>query len=405
MKDIVIIGAGPYGLSIASHLRAAGVSFRIFGRPMEGWQAHMPRGMLLKSDGFASNLSDPKGSFTLSKFCSDSGIEYSDTETPVRLDTFINYGLEFQRNLVPEVEEKTIISLARSQGGFQICLDDGELVLARRVVVATGLRHFAHVPSTLAHLSPEHLSHSGDHHDLEPFRGRRVVVIGGGASAIDLAGLLYDIGADVQLMARQPVLRFHGAPVANARKSLYSQIRHPKSGIGPGLRSRLYTDAPMVFYRLPERLRLLIVRTHLRPAAGWFAKDKVIGRVPLLLGHTSHRVELREGLVHLMLQTADGYVREVVSEYVIAATGYRVDIYKLPFLNHEIHSNLKTVQNTPILSPNFESSVQGLYFSGIMAANSFGPIMRFVYGARFAARRIAAAVANSPPLNTHPSMN
>src|ERR1700674_5349711 len=128
MKDIVIIGAGPYGLSIASHLRAAGVSFRIFGHPMEGWQAHMPQGMLLKSDGFASNLSDPDGSFTLAKFCSETGIEYSDTEIPIRLDTFIDYGLEFQKRWVPEVEKREVVSLARTRDLFHLYLDDGELV-------------------------------------------------------------------------------------------------------------------------------------------------------------------------------------------------------------------------------------------------------------------------------------
>lgn len=169
MKEIVVIGAGPYGLSIASHLRAAGVPYCIFGRPMEGWRAHMPKGMLLKSDGFASNLADPEGSFTLAEFCSERGIEYSDTELPVQLDTFTDYGLEFQKRLVPEVEDREVISLEKLQHGFHVHLNDGELVSTRRVVIATGLRYFAYVPASLARLPPEYLSHSGNHHDLELF--------------------------------------------------------------------------------------------------------------------------------------------------------------------------------------------------------------------------------------------
>jgi cation diffusion facilitator CzcD-associated flavoprotein CzcO len=58
MIETAIIGAGPYGLSIAAHFRSRGISFRVFGRPMDSWLRHMPKGMHLKSDGFASNLSD-----------------------------------------------------------------------------------------------------------------------------------------------------------------------------------------------------------------------------------------------------------------------------------------------------------------------------------------------------------
>ena len=57
---VVVIGAGPYGLSIATHLRAQQLSFRIFGEPMASWRHHMPQGMSLKSEGFASDLYDPR---------------------------------------------------------------------------------------------------------------------------------------------------------------------------------------------------------------------------------------------------------------------------------------------------------------------------------------------------------
>ena len=76
MLEIAIIGAGPYGLSLGAHLRRLGVPYRIFGRPMDSWRAHMPKGMMLKSDGFASNIYDPDGGFTLEKFCAQRGIEY-----------------------------------------------------------------------------------------------------------------------------------------------------------------------------------------------------------------------------------------------------------------------------------------------------------------------------------------
>ncbi len=59
---------------------------------MKTWRDHMPPGMLLKSDGFASNLSDPAGACTLERYCMERGEPYDDRKIPVRLDTFVNYG-------------------------------------------------------------------------------------------------------------------------------------------------------------------------------------------------------------------------------------------------------------------------------------------------------------------------
>ena len=66
--DVAIIGAGPYGLSLAAHLQAAGVSYRHFGSPMWLWRQAMPQGMYLKSQGFASTSPTP-GHAPLEAFC------------------------------------------------------------------------------------------------------------------------------------------------------------------------------------------------------------------------------------------------------------------------------------------------------------------------------------------------
>jgi cation diffusion facilitator CzcD-associated flavoprotein CzcO len=87
MIEVAIVGAGPYGLSIAAHLRGLGIPFRIFGRPMDSWVSHMPKGSCLKSDGFASNIYDPNSEFTLEKYCSEQGIEYAHMGIPVHLET------------------------------------------------------------------------------------------------------------------------------------------------------------------------------------------------------------------------------------------------------------------------------------------------------------------------------
>jgi len=391
MLNVAIIGAGPYGLSAAAHLRKLGISFRIFGRPMDSWLKHMPQGMMLKSDGFASNIYDPDGTFALESFCKQSGIKYGHTGVPVRLETFTAYGLAFSQRMVPELEDNFVVSVGRTADGFVLGLDSGETVAARRVVLAVGITHFAHVPRSLASLPHELLSHSFNHRDLERFRGHKVIVIGGGASAIDLAGLLRDQNAEVQLVARRKELNFHSAPSGKPR-SRWQQIRHPQSGLGPGLRSRFFANSPGAFYYLPERLRLEAVRRTLGPSGGWFVKEKVIGRVPLLLGYGVEHAEAGDNGVHLSLRDADGNRREISAEHAIAATGYKVNLDRLTFLNPAIRSAIKAVENTPILSSTFETSVPGLYFIGVAAANSFGPVMRFAFGAGFAARTVTQAL-------------
>jgi thioredoxin reductase len=221
------------------------------------------------------------------------------------------------------------------------------------------------------------------------------VVVGAGSSAIDLAGLLRDAGADVKLVARATALRFHTGPKKGKPRSWWQKIRHPDSGLGPGLRSRFFANGAALFHYLPESVRIHLVRTTLGPSAGWFVKDKVMGRVPLVLGHSVERAEVENGKVRLHLRALDGSPQEIVTEHVIAATGYKVNVERLAFLDSGIRSKLKCVNGTPVLSSNFESSVPGLYFVGIAAANSFGPVMRFAFGAGFAAKRITQTVVKS----------
>ncbi|MBV9481325.1 MAG: NAD(P)/FAD-dependent oxidoreductase [Acidobacteria bacterium] len=394
MVKTIIVGAGPYGLSVAAHLRRNGIPCRVFGRPMDSWLEHMPQGMLLKSDGFASNIYDPDKCYTLKQFCAEQGIQYADTGIPVSLDTFAAYGLAFKDRLVPELENKLVTSIEAGAAGFTVRLDTGESLDATRVVLAVGITHFENVPSTLAHLPPAFLSHSARHRELERFKGRSVAVIGAGASALDLAGLLYETGADVHLVSRRKQLRFHSKPTGKSR-SWWQQIRHPQSGLGPGLRSRFFAEWPWAFHYLPERIRIEAVRRSLGPSGGWFIKDKVIGNVDLLLGYTPTGAQIEDGRVHLRMHSSNHCERSLTVDHIIAATGYKVDLERLTFLSRDIRSKIRTLDRAPVLSTRFESSVRGLYFVGVAAANSFGPVMRFAFGAGFAARTVTHALKNS----------
>lgn len=386
--DVAIIGAGPYGLSIAAHLRARAVDFRIFGSPMYAWRAQMPKGMRLKSEGFASSLYDPGSKFTLAAYCKEQALPYADTAMPVPLETFVSYGLEFQKRFVPEMECKAVAGLRHSGGGYEIHLEDGENFTARKVIVAVGLSYYQHIPPILSSLPKTKVSHSAQYGPLDHLKGSEVVVVGAGASALDLAALLHQANARVRVVGRKPVIRFHNPPDPR-RPSLVQRILNPQTGIGFGWKLFLCENAPWLFRLMPEQFRLTKVRRILGPAPGWFIKQEVVGKVPLHLGLSIKEASAQNGSVTLRLADGSGAETTLDADHIIAATGYRVDLRRLTFIAPDDLAKIRSVENTPVLSSNFESSLPGLHFVGISAANTFGPVMRFAVGARFTARRLA----------------
>jgi thioredoxin reductase len=391
--DIAIIGAGPYALSLAAQAAGQGLSFRIFGHSLDTWRRRMPRGMHLKSDGFASNLTAPEPGHALADYCRARGLPYHDTNIPVPLQTFIDYAEDFQRKLVPNLEPKLVTGLAGEDGHFRLTLDDGEVFTARQVVVSVGITHFDYKPEELADLPAELCSHSAEHEDPAAMAGREVVVLGAGSSAVDLAVLLHEAGAKVRLAARRPSLHFFAEPSGKAPSLLY-RLRRPPSGIGPGWPSRMYTDVPNLFRRLPLDMRLRIVRNHLGPASAFHMKARIEGRIPLLLNHRLKGAERGGAGVRLQFETPEGPAT-VETGHVVCATGYRPDLRRLPFLDEDLRRKVGAISHTPVLSSDFESSVPGLYFLGPVAANSFGPVMRFMFGNEWATPRLARRLARA----------
>jgi cation diffusion facilitator CzcD-associated flavoprotein CzcO len=387
--DVAIIGAGPYGLSIAAHLAQARVAFRIFGRPMENWLT-MPRGMLLKSEGYASSLYDPQGALTLGTYCRERGLGYADLGLPVPLATFCEYGLAFQRRLVPTLDTRLVRRLRRTADGFELALEDGATVEAGRVVVATGISHFAWLPPELSGLPADRLTHSAQHADPARLRGADVTVVGAGSSAIDLAALLHEAGAKVRVMTRRATLPVHSR--MRLPRPWRERLAAPVSAIGPGWRSCFFAGCPAIVHRMPAERRIKWVRTELGPAAGWFMAGR-IAPVPVLHRLSPTGAAIVDGRVRLALVDDAGHERTLDTDHVIAATGYRPDVGRLSFLDAELAQGIATLEQAPAVSQQFESSVPGLYFTGPATAFSFGPLMRFAAGARFAAPRIARHLA------------
>ncbi|KOV67589.1 FAD-dependent oxidoreductase [Streptomyces sp. MMG1121] len=398
---VVVVGAGPYGLSVAAHLRAAGVPVLVFGEVMGSWRHAMATGMFLKSTPAATDLSAPEPGARLADFRRRQGEPELTELTPIPCDVFVRYGQWFQKQYVGDVDPARVVSLDRdgTTAGFAVRLSDGRELAAAAVVVATGLNGLAHVPEELRRLAPEGpgpdapVSHTSHHTDLSCYAGQRVAVIGGGQSALESAALLHEAGAEARVLVRESRVRWGTTPVLT--RPWPQRLARPASPLGTGWVLATVCAAPYAVRRLPASARLLLFRRALGPSGGWWLRDRVEGVVPV---HTSCRVTRAEvasgGAVRLELAgpgtTAPAQFHTV--DHVLAATGYRLDLDALPFLAPTLRQALVCVPGSgaPELSGTFESSVPGLYFTGSLAAPMFGPMMRFVAGTGFAATRIAA---------------
>ncbi|MCX4819050.1 NAD(P)-binding domain-containing protein [Streptomyces sp. NBC_01142] len=392
MYDLAVIGAGPYGLSVAAHAAAAGMRLRMFGRTMESWRDHMPAGMFLKSEPWASNLSDPAGIHTLSRYGTVRGFE-AVHGNPLPIGTFSDYGMWFAERAAPPVEEQTVTLVAPAVGGFRVETAEGERLAARAVVLAVGVLPFVHIPEPLAELPALYCSHSSGHGDLSGFRGKEVLVVGAGQAALETATLLAEEGARPCLLARTDRLTWN-AVAAPLRRGLLPALRNPHSGLGTGWANWAYSEIPWAVRQLPPGVREHIASTALGPAGAWWLRERYEQRVPALLGHSLHSAVVSRGRVRVGLRAPDGSTTAIDTDHVVAATGFTPDLDRLGLLDAELRRVIETVGSgrAPELNAGFESSYPGLFFAGLLAAPSFGPSMRFVHGATFTAGRLVAGV-------------
>lgn len=385
--DIAVIGVGPNGLSVAAHLRQAGVEYRAFGRPMGAWRFNMPAGMRLKSEPYASDLSAPRPGFLARDYCSQADEVYPERVIPLSREQFINYGTWFADELVPDIDETEVVSLSKeATGGFLIRTANDECITANKVVVATGIIPFAYVPTELSNLPSDLVSHSSEHSDLEQFRGKEVLVVGSGSSALETSALLLEQGTSVKMIARDNSLSW---PVPNpASPSRLQQLRRPVVRLCEGWTCWAYDRLPDVFRHLPKETRVEKSLGFLGPAGAWWLRERVEGKVPLLLSHHLLEGSSTGDRVQLQLSTPTGGVVTETADHVIAGTGFRFDLARLTYLTPSLRSDLKVIAGAPVLDHHLESNVPGLFFTGALAAPSLGPLMRFVAGTHFTAPRL-----------------
>lgn len=382
--DVAVIGAGPYGLSAAAHLKASGISVRVFGEPMSFWAQKMPEGMLLRSPRAASNISDPAHTFTLESYETAFGKPPS---APVPLGTFVDYGKWFCKHFSQDLDRRNIASIRREDQMFVVVLQDGDNIRVRRVVVAAGIGPFKRTPDVFQHLDSALASHCYDGKSVRSFAGKRMAVIGAGQSALESAALLHEAGAEVEIIAKIPHLRWIGMHQWLHKLGPISSLLYSYHDIGPAGISRLVA-MPNVMKQVPLGIRDKIRVRAVRPAGSPWLPERLM---KVKLSTARMVTEARAVGDEVRLKLDDGSERS--ADHVLMGTGYSVDIGKYEFMSPELLKGVQLFDGYPVLTSGFCSSVPGLHFIGATAARSFGPLLYFVTGTEFASRELTSYIS------------
>jgi thioredoxin reductase len=384
--DVVVIGAGPYGLAAGSHLKTKGIGVRVFGEPMEFWAKKMPEGMLLRSPRAASNISDARDAFTLPVY---EKAESKQPLAPLPLDSFVEYGRWFRHQLGSDLDTRTVARVDQDQNGFKVTLEDGTILRCRRVVVATGIGPFKRTPPVFTGFSAQQVSHCYDGRDVKKYAGKKVAVIGAGQSSLESAALLHEAGAEVELIVRRPGLRWIGEHNALHHMGPLTKMLYSRYDIGPiGISRMVAYPNLMTFVPLP--LRDKIRKRAVRSAGSQWLKSRT-ANIKKNLSTFVTKAEADGN--QLVLTLNDNTQRRV--DHVLLGTGYDVDIAKFKFLPPELLQKIDQFDGYPKLKSGLQSSVPGLYFIGATAARSFGPLLYFVAGTEFAAPTVAAHISRN----------
>lgn len=377
--DVLIIGAGPYGLAMASWATHLRIDLLIVGEPMSFWRSHMPAGMYLRS---ATDWHlDPANIDTIDAYLASRGKTPADAD-PLSLDAYLDYAAWFQcRKRIAPLPERVDALQRQPDGTFLAILEQGDTITARRVVIALGFGAFGHIPDDLLAVLPGgSFGHTRDEVDFTPLAGKRVLIIGGRQSAYEWAALLREAGtAEVAISHR------HAAPAfAESDWSWVSPMVERMAG-DPGWYRRLNPASQQsIVDRLYAEGRLKIEpwlqRRVERDGIRVFPQTRVVRCVPA-----------GKGNVHVTF--SDGSA--LTTDRVILATGYKVEIDRLPILTRgNLLTDLLTSDGFPVLDDGFQTSVPGLFMTSMPATRDFGPFFAFTIAARMSARVIGAALTH-----------
>ena len=377
--NLLIIGAGPFGLGMAACAQHLGMDYLVVGKPMEFWKSNMPKGLVLRSA--CDWHLDPVGVHTIENYLQTRGLTSTQVE-PLSLEFYLGYAVWFQQrkrlNILPVHVER----LSGLDHGFEAKLENGETLRANNVLLAIGFVYFKNVPPDLADALPAgSFTHTCDLVDFAEFRGKRCLIIGGRQSAFEWTALLNEAGAAaVHVSHRHETPEFKPSdwswvkPLVDRTEANPGWYRHLPPEERERLNQRFWAEG---------RLKLepwLGARVH-QPSVKIWPKTRVVSC------HSSSTGEVEVAL------EAESREHRIAVDHIVLATGYRVDMAQVPFLAQgNLLESLATGNGSPVLDERFQSSVPGLFITSMPAAQDFGPFMAFTVGVGASAKVIASAL-------------
>ncbi|HYK73160.1 MAG TPA: NAD(P)-binding domain-containing protein [Pseudoneobacillus sp.] len=366
MLDVIIIGSGPFGISLGAHAVANQLTYKLFGYPMDFWKNQMPQDMFIRTPHEFVSFSDSNDELTVQHFSEETGTELV---TPLPRPIFVEYANWFAKKAGIEFTPELVTKVVHKEGYYEVTSENGDTFTAKNIVVATGVQHYKFLPHFLKDFPEKLVTHTTGYTSFAQFKGKKVVVLGSGQSAWEAAGLLHRDGADVELIYRKS-----GPNYAGSRENEIA-----------------LRDVGDIFYNLPLEEK----------KQGWgqsagsvahFLKPYVEGIVPQNAGLAIEKIEqVNEDEIRLVL--SDG--TEKIVHHIIAATGFHINLDKVPFFDQELLMEIGREDDYiqfPKLNESFESSVPGLYFAGPLSSHSHGPTFRFILGLRKTAFSIIPSI-------------
>jgi len=366
--DLIIIGAGPFGLSAASFANFHQIDYLVIGKPMAFWKENIPENMYLRS-GTDWHL-DPYGNYTIETFLKSRNKSIEDVK-PLPLTIFLDYAEWFQEQQNINVLDKLIVKLdySEEEKKYLITLKDSKEIKAKNVLIAIGFKFFKKLPAYLTKKLPAgSFTHTCDVVKFEKFKDKSVLIIGGRQSAYEWAALIVEAGAKtVHISHRHETPEF-----AESNWSWIDPIMDQM------------VDNPEWYRTLNEKEQKEIERKFwiedsqkLEP---WLLPR--IDRENIKIWPLSNVVkcdEANSGLYKVHLDNG----RRLEVDHIILATGYKVDINKVPFLNSgNILPKLNINQGFPDLDGYLQTSLPGLYMTSIIATKSFGRFFAYIASCR-----------------------
>lgn len=377
--NLLIIGAGPFGLAMAAHCQHLGINHHIVGKPIEFWQANMPEGMYLRSA--CDWHLDTEDVDTIERFLQTQGLTPADVE-PLSRQFYLNYTRWFQEQKQIEITPGYVQRLDHINNGenlFEATMAGGQKIMATHVVIAVGFKYFKNEPQDLIERLPAGcFSHTCDLVDFTELKGKRCLIIGGRQSAYEWTALLNEAGTAAIHVSH----RHHSPAFAEADWSWVNPLNDAMVDNPGWFRNLSPEEKEAVNHRFWAEGRLKVEpwlesRAMKETVKIW--PDSQVVSCDVLPGG-GLRVGLDNGKI-------------LIVDHVILATGYKVKIDQLPFLAcGNILHNLKTSNGYPVLDEHLQTNIPGLFITSMAAAQDFGSFFAFTVSVRTSAKLIGQGV-------------